>query len=164
MHISHTCANCLAHTRCRRRDFSPQAWAVLVLWGEVGKAAVDQPSCDTCYDDLRDVLIDRSQEIETALTQPAPQPQQVAQAAKAVAAQPVKTSKPQPVKASKPQPVKASKPQPVKASKPQPAKVSKPQSAKKGKPQPAKKSAKPAVATRAKKPEVKKPRKLARAS
>jgi len=43
---------------------------VLVLWEEVDLKAVQQPLFEDCYTDLRDVLIDRSGEIEEALSNP----------------------------------------------------------------------------------------------
>lgn len=70
MHISQDCAQCGTETRCRRRDFSPQTWSVLLIWGEVEKKAVDQPICDECYNDLRDIMIDRADEVAEALAQP----------------------------------------------------------------------------------------------
>jgi hypothetical protein len=54
-------------SRCRRRDFSQQAWAVLLVWEEVQKSTVDQSLCDDCYNELRETLIDRTDEIESAL-------------------------------------------------------------------------------------------------
>jgi hypothetical protein len=81
-HVSETCGNCETDTKCRRRDFSEQAWSVLVLWAEVATSAVDQPICDDCYNELREVLIDRADEIEAALAAPAPkQPRPAANAA-----------------------------------------------------------------------------------
>lgn len=65
------CSNCGTDTKCRKRDFSDQAWSFLVLWNEVSKQAVDQAICQSCYDELREVLIDRVDEIETALNQTA---------------------------------------------------------------------------------------------
>ena len=73
MQISNVCTNCSGEVKSRRRDFTEQAWTVLVLWGEVHKRAVDQPLCDHCYNELREVLIDRAEEIEAALAAPPPQ-------------------------------------------------------------------------------------------
>lgn len=67
--VSEVCANCRAEAKCRRRDFSEQAWTVLVVWNEIQTRAVDQPLCDDCYDELRDTLIDRADEIEAAMRQ-----------------------------------------------------------------------------------------------
>lgn len=66
-HVAETCSNCTGEVKSRKREFSEQAWSVLVLWSEVQKAAVDQPICEDCYNELREVLIDRSAEIEIAL-------------------------------------------------------------------------------------------------
>ena len=63
-HVVEICSNCETETKCRRRDFSEQAWAVLVLWHEVQATAVDRPICEHCYNELREVLIDRADEIE----------------------------------------------------------------------------------------------------
>jgi len=61
------CSNCLAEARIRRRDFSEQVWSMLLVWGEIGEKSVDQMICDDCYRDLREVLIERSVEMERAL-------------------------------------------------------------------------------------------------
>lgn len=66
-HVVEICSNCETVSKCRRRDFSEQAWSVLVLWHEVQEEAVDQPICDHCYGELREVLIDRSDEIEMVI-------------------------------------------------------------------------------------------------
>ncbi len=71
MHIANECLNCGLDCRCVRRDFSEQAWTVLAVWGEVDKAVVDQPICDDCYEELREILIERADEMELALTEPA---------------------------------------------------------------------------------------------
>lgn len=68
--VSESCGNCGEDSKCRRRDFSEQAWTVLVVWNEVQTAAVDQAICEPCYNELREVLIDRADEIETALREP----------------------------------------------------------------------------------------------
>lgn len=61
------CSHCAEVSKTRKRDFSPQAWTVLVLWNEIQKTTVDQALCDGCYDELREVLIDRADEIEQAV-------------------------------------------------------------------------------------------------
>ena len=63
-HVVEICSNCETESKCRRRDFSEQAWTVLVLWHEVQATAVDRPICEDCYNELREVLIDRADEIE----------------------------------------------------------------------------------------------------
>lgn len=64
-----TCHNCNAEARCSRRQFSEQAWTVLLLWNEINPSAVDQPICSDCYEEMRDILIDRTDEIERAMQQ-----------------------------------------------------------------------------------------------
>jgi ribosomal protein L34E len=61
------CVNCHSMRKCARRTFSEQAWTVLILWEEVSVAAVDKPICGDCYNELRDILIDRNDEIEQAM-------------------------------------------------------------------------------------------------
>ncbi len=63
------CNNCGSNAKCRRRSFSEQAWSVLLLWNEVNPNAIEKPICDDCYKELRDVLIDRTDEIESAMSQ-----------------------------------------------------------------------------------------------
>jgi hypothetical protein len=90
--VTEACANCSTDTKCRRREFSEQAWSVLVLWNEITPTVVDQPICDHCYDELREVLIDRADEIEAAVTEqpaaPAAKPAAAATAKKAQGAAP----------------------------------------------------------------------------
>ena len=64
-----TCHNCGVEARCSRRQFSEQAWTVLLLWNEINPSAVDQPICADCYEEMRDILIDRTDEIERAMQQ-----------------------------------------------------------------------------------------------
>ena len=68
------CAHCQEDGKIRRRDFSEQAWSVLVVWNEVQRSAVDQAICDDCYNELREVLIDRADEIEFSLREPSSKP------------------------------------------------------------------------------------------
>jgi hypothetical protein len=65
--VAESCTNCCEDVKSRKRDFSEQAWSVLVLWNEIQKTVVDQPLCEDCYNELREVLIDRATEIELAL-------------------------------------------------------------------------------------------------
>jgi hypothetical protein len=71
MHIATSCTNCGADEKSRKREFSAQAWTVLVLWAEVQKSVVEQPICEECYNELREVLIDRVDEVEAATKAPA---------------------------------------------------------------------------------------------
>ena len=61
------CNNCGCESSCRRRVFSEQAWTVLLLWNEINPQAVDQPICDECYQEIREILIDRSDEVDAAM-------------------------------------------------------------------------------------------------
>ena len=42
---------------------------VLLLWGEISADSVDQPICEQCYTEMREILIDRTDEIEAAMQQ-----------------------------------------------------------------------------------------------
>lgn len=64
-----TCGNCGHSSKCRRRTFSEQAWTVLLLWNEINPGAVDQAICEDCYQEMRDILIDRTDEIDLAMQQ-----------------------------------------------------------------------------------------------
>ncbi len=75
-HTASECCNCGTDSKCRRREFSEQAWTVLLLWNEVQASAVDQPICDSCYDELRETLIDRAEELDGALNTAKPAPAQ----------------------------------------------------------------------------------------
>lgn len=70
--IVETCANCGEDNKCRRRDFSEQAWTALLVWGEIQKTTVDQAICENCYDELRETLIDRHEDIVSSANQPIP--------------------------------------------------------------------------------------------
>ena len=63
------CSNCNTEARCSRRHFSEQAWTVLLLWNEIHVAAIDKPICNDCYEELREILIDRTDEIEKVMEQ-----------------------------------------------------------------------------------------------
>ena len=59
----HKCPRCSGEEKTRIRSFSDQATAALVVWGELNKKLVGQPICNSCYEELRDVLIDRADEL-----------------------------------------------------------------------------------------------------
>lgn len=67
MERTHKCENCFSNQRSYRRDISAQIWSLLLHWNEVLPGAVDRPICDDCYQDIRDILIDREGEKEHAL-------------------------------------------------------------------------------------------------
>lgn len=59
----HKCPRCSGEEKTRVRSFSDQATAALVVWGELNKKLLGQPLCDSCYTELRDVLIERADEL-----------------------------------------------------------------------------------------------------
>lgn len=63
VHFAQVCSACNGEQKSAKREFSDQAWAALVSWGEISSQTVDQPICTDCYVNLREVLIDRSEDI-----------------------------------------------------------------------------------------------------
>ena len=63
LYFAHECAACCGQSKSVRREFSDQAVSALVLWGEIESNHVDQPLCNDCYFNLRDVLIERAGDI-----------------------------------------------------------------------------------------------------
>ena len=63
------CRCCGIDSHCRRRTFSEQAWSALLSWGEATVEAIDQPICNTCYQEMREILMERSDEIESKQAQ-----------------------------------------------------------------------------------------------
>lgn len=63
------CASCSEMRRCRHRDFSSHAWAVLLHWEEISATVVGRPLCNSCYNDLRELLIERSAEVEAIISE-----------------------------------------------------------------------------------------------
>jgi|APSaa5957512535_1039671.scaffolds.fasta_scaffold386262_1 hypothetical protein len=57
------CTRCHAESKLRHRQFSDQVLSALIIWGELQAKTVDKPMCDSCYDDLRETLIDRAEEM-----------------------------------------------------------------------------------------------------
>ena len=60
---SQDCPRCGLSDRLNKRAFSDQALAALVIWGELDRELISEAICDGCYDELRDILIDRSGEV-----------------------------------------------------------------------------------------------------
>jgi len=58
------CHHCGTKVMVRKRQFSERAWAALVDWGEVRSETMGKALCDDCYIELREILIDRTHEIE----------------------------------------------------------------------------------------------------
>lgn len=67
---SSKCPRCEVSAKLRPRDFSDQAIATLVSFGDLDKKLVGVPVCDECYDDLRDMLIEHQR--TTTTPQPGP--------------------------------------------------------------------------------------------
>ena len=57
------CPRCELEGKLKKREFSDQAIAALVNWGELDERLVDEPVCDDCYRELREVLIDNSESL-----------------------------------------------------------------------------------------------------
>ena len=62
------CANCGTLSHCRKREFSVKAWTALLIWNEISVQSVNRPICNDCYQEMREILIDRSDEIEEVLS------------------------------------------------------------------------------------------------
>jgi hypothetical protein len=61
------CCNCETFSQCRRRVFSEKAWSALLLWQEIPSHAINQPICDECYKEMRDILMERSEELDVMI-------------------------------------------------------------------------------------------------
>ena len=64
--VTSKCSNCDREQKTRYRDFTNQVWSLLIQWGEIQESTVNKPLCETCYEDIRSLLIDRSEEVEQA--------------------------------------------------------------------------------------------------
>lgn len=66
------CSRCSNLTFCKPREFSAKAWHALKVWHEVdeklGSHEQAIPICNDCYLELREILIDRADEVEYAAT------------------------------------------------------------------------------------------------
>lgn len=65
---SSKCPRCEVQAKLRPRDFSDQAIATLVSFGDLDKNLVGVPVCDECYDDLRDMLIEHQRTVPSTPT------------------------------------------------------------------------------------------------
>ena len=72
-----SCPRCGETSKLSIWPFSDQALAALVVWGELEKKVVGNSTCNECYEELREVLIDRQDEINN------PQPPEKIKIAKA---------------------------------------------------------------------------------
>lgn len=64
MSITNSCSACGEKRKSRSREFSPHALSALIQWGELEQAAIGQPVCEGCYREFRDLLIERTDELE----------------------------------------------------------------------------------------------------
>lgn len=62
-----SCGSCGNHRPSRHRQFNEKALSFLIHCGEVEEQSVKCPMCEECYREIREVLIDRSDEFELAL-------------------------------------------------------------------------------------------------
>lgn len=95
-----SCPRCGEEHMLRLRDFSDQATAALLTWGELDESIIGKPICNNCYEELREVLIDRAGEMEEAASSKPAQkkPAKVAKVAKAKKAKTKTKSKTKKVK------------------------------------------------------------------
>ncbi|MES2746308.1 MAG: hypothetical protein V4655_12830 [Bdellovibrionota bacterium] len=61
---SQECPRCSNTTRLAKRTFSDQALAALVVWKDLSEKLIDEPICEDCYEELRDVLIERIEDVK----------------------------------------------------------------------------------------------------
>ena len=59
------CSICGKDEKSTPREFSTTAWSILLSWNEVDDANKGNPFCEDCYWGLREILIDRSKEIDS---------------------------------------------------------------------------------------------------
>ena len=68
------CNVCGEERKIRYREFSPHAWTALVHWGEINASVIGQAMCNGCYNEFRDQLIDRSDEVAALAKEVTAQP------------------------------------------------------------------------------------------
>lgn len=67
LHSSHECPHCGASdVKIKTREISMAAWNALLAWQDVDSETIGKPICQQCYDELREILIDRADEIHSA--------------------------------------------------------------------------------------------------
>ena len=67
--ITNSCSVCCEERKSRSREFSTHAWTALTIWGEVEQTTFGQPICEGCYREMRDLLIERSEELHAMSAQ-----------------------------------------------------------------------------------------------
>ncbi|RYZ57411.1 MAG: hypothetical protein EOP07_09950 [Proteobacteria bacterium] len=58
------CPRCANEARLAKRTFSDQALAALVVWNDLPENLIDESICEDCYSELRDILIERIEEVK----------------------------------------------------------------------------------------------------
>ncbi len=58
------CYHCGEMTKVKVREISLQSWEILFLLGEVARSEINMPICDTCFSELREVMIERRDEVQ----------------------------------------------------------------------------------------------------
>lgn len=58
------CPRCANLARLQKRTFSDQALAALVVWNDLPEKLIDESICDDCYAELRDILIERIEDVK----------------------------------------------------------------------------------------------------
>lgn len=64
--VTAECPRCGMHATLKAREFSPQARSALVAWGEIEEGHQMAEICGECYSELREVLVERADEIPRA--------------------------------------------------------------------------------------------------
>ncbi len=58
------CPRCANQSRLQKRTFSDQALAALIVWSDLTENLIDESICEDCYGELRDILIERIEEVK----------------------------------------------------------------------------------------------------
>jgi len=56
-------------SKVRIRDISVDSWEKLYILGEVGRSEINMPICDICTKELREVMIERRDEINSIIVE-----------------------------------------------------------------------------------------------
>ncbi len=59
------CPRCSTPARLSKRTFSDQALAALVVWKDLSEKLIEEPICEDCYSELRDILIERIEDVKS---------------------------------------------------------------------------------------------------
>ena len=62
------CYHCKSKEKSLKRNFSMAAWNELIAWNEVKNDTVEKPICDTCYKELRSILIEKEDKFKKLIT------------------------------------------------------------------------------------------------